>query len=221
MTEDQAKLSQDPLDGVTEVVFSKIHPGREQDYREWCERMEVEQARYPGYRGMFLEPPAEAGGIWTTILRFETAAHLQKWLDAPERAAMLRESKAFIEHEHLARMPTSFPGWVPIDPATGKGPPNWKTAMLVLLGLFPIVLVLMKFLGQVLVPIGVTNPSLATFCANVISVSITSFVTMPLFVKWFNWWLFPGEVPYATAKGVGLLVAVYALEILVFWNLIS
>ncbi len=113
--------------------------------------MQAAQAAYPGYQGMFLQPPDEKGGMWTTILRFDTAPHLEAWMAAPERRRRCsKESKAFIEHEQLTRLATAFPGWVPIDPTTGKAPPNWKAAMLVLLGLFPIVMLEMKFLSPIL-----------------------------------------------------------------------
>jgi uncharacterized protein len=52
------------------------------------------------------------------------------------------------------RLATSFPGWVPINPMTGKGPPNWKTALLVILGLFPIVMLEMRFLSPILASLG-------------------------------------------------------------------
>jgi uncharacterized protein len=207
---------------VTEVIFSKIKAGREDDYREWSARMQAEQAKYPGYRGMFLQPPEEAGGLWTTIIRFDTAMQLEKWMNAPERASMLRESKAFIEHEQLTHLATSFPGWVPVDPLTGKGPPDWKTALLVLLGLFPIVMLEMRFLGYLLTPLGVENRSLATFVGNFISVAATSFLTMPLFVRWFGWWLFlkPESPKNTTLKGVLILIALFAIEVIALWKLI-
>ena len=69
---------------------------------------------------------------------------------APERAELLKEAKAFIESEELMRLATSFPGWVPINPVTGKGPPDWKTALLVLLGLYPIVVIELRFLNPIL-----------------------------------------------------------------------
>jgi uncharacterized protein len=204
---------------VTEVIFSKIKAGREDDYREWSVRMQAEQARYPGYRGMFLQPPGEPGGMWTTIIRFDSAAELEKWMGAPERAAMLKESKDFIEHEQLTHLATSFPGWVPVDPVTGKGPPDWKTAMLVLLGLFPIVMLEMRFLH--LTAHGV-NSSLATFIGNSLSVAGTSFLTMPLFVRWFGWWLFlrPDSPKNTTMRGVLILLGLFALEIGVLWKLL-
>jgi antibiotic biosynthesis monooxygenase (ABM) superfamily enzyme len=206
-----------PASDVTEVIFSRIKPGMEDAYREWTARIEAAQARYPGYRGMFLQPPDENGGMWTTIIRFKTAPQLEAWMNAPERKSLLQESKAFIEHEQLTRLATAFPGWVPVDPITGKGPPDWKTALLVLLGLFPIVVIELRFLNPLLRNL---NSSLATFIGNAISVAGTSFVTMPLFVRVFGWWLFLDERSprWRTPAGVVILGLVCAGEVALFWH---
>ncbi|HEY5707003.1 MAG TPA: antibiotic biosynthesis monooxygenase [Terrimicrobiaceae bacterium] len=205
---------------VTEVIFSRIKADMEDTYREWAVRIQAAQAKYPGYRGMFLQPPEKQGGLWTTIIRFDSASHLEAWMDAPERKELLRESEAFIEHEQFTRLATSFPGWVPLDPKTGKGPPNWKTAMLVLLGLFPVVMLELKFLSPSLSALSI-HASLATFIGNSISVAVTSFLTMPWCVRWFGWWLFPsGDFSATTARGVLLLAGLYALEVLALWGLL-
>lgn len=209
-----------PDSNVTEVIFSKIKPGMEEAYREWAVRIQAAQAKYPGYRGMFLQPSEEKGGMWTTIIRFDTASHLEDWMNAPERKQLLSETGDFIEHEQLTRLATAFPGWVPLDPMTGKGPPNWKTAMLVLLGLFPIVMLELKFLSPILSTLGL-HASVATFIGNAISVALTSFFTMPWFVGAFGWWLFPkGESAATTTRGVLILAGLYALEILALWWLL-
>jgi len=202
---------------VTEVIFSRIKRGMDDAYREWATRIEAAQARYPGYRGMFLQPPDENGGMWTTIIRFKTAPQLEAWMNAPERKSLLQESKAFIEHEQLTRLATAFPGWVPVDPITGKGPPNWKTALLVLLGLFPIVVIELRFLNPLLRGL---NSSLATFIGNAISVAATSFITMPLFVRVFGWWLFLDKKSpkWRTPAGVVILGLVCAGEVALFWH---
>jgi antibiotic biosynthesis monooxygenase (ABM) superfamily enzyme len=206
---------------VTEVIFSKIRPGMEDRYREWAARIQAAQARSPGYQGMFLQAPDTKDGYWTTIIRFDSAAHLETWMNAPERHALLQESKDIIEHEQLTQLATSFPGWVPVDPVTGKGPPDWKTAMLVLLGLFPIVMLEMKFLSPVLGKLGL-HASLATFIGNAISVALTSFLTMPWCVRWFGWWLFlkEGSPRHVTLRGVLLLIVLFAVEVAVLWKLL-
>jgi hypothetical protein len=172
---------------VTEVIFSKVKRGMADRYREWASRIQAAQAKYPGYRGMYLQPPAGGKeGHWTSILRYDSAGHLEAWMNAPERKALLTETKEFIESEELMRLATAFPGWVPIDPMTGEGPPNWKAAMLVLLGLFPIVMLEMRFLSPILTELGF-HASLGTFIGNLISVGLTSFFTMPWCVNWFGW----------------------------------
>jgi uncharacterized protein len=208
-----------PNSDVTEVIFSKIKPGNEDTYREWAARMQSAQARYPGYKGTFLQPPDEKGGFWTTIMRFDSAAHLERWMNSPERKEMLTESKAFIEHEQLTRLATSFPGWFPTDPKTGKGPPNWKAGMLVLLGLFPIVMLESLFLSPRLARL---NFSLALFIGNTISVALTTYVTMPLFVKALDWWLLPGpDAPKSVHwKGTLLIFTLYAISVAIFWSFV-
>jgi uncharacterized protein len=210
-----------PGANVTEVIFSKIKPGMGSRYREWAVRIQAAQAKYAGYQGMYLQPPTEKEGVWTTIIRFDTAEHLQAWMEAPERADLLGESKAFIEREQLMRLATSFPGWVPINPLTGKGPPNWKTALLVVLGLFPIVMLEMRFLSPILTALGM-HASLATFVGNCISVAATTFITMPLFIRWFGWWLFKDEDASGWLEPVGssLLVVLLAIEVGALWNLL-
>jgi antibiotic biosynthesis monooxygenase (ABM) superfamily enzyme len=207
---------------VTEVIFSKVKRGMGDRFREWAERIQTAQARYPGYRGMYLQPPAGGdAGHWTSILRYDTARHLEAWMNSPERRALLAEEREFLESEEMMRIATAFPGWVPIDPMTGDGPPNWKAAMLVLLGLFPIVMLEMKFLSPVLAASGL-HASLGTFVGNAISVALTSFFTMPWCVRLFGWWLFPKgpEASAITARGVGIISLLYAVEVVVLWRLL-
>ncbi len=209
-----------PGSDVTEVIFSKVRPGMADRYREWAGRIQAAQAKYPGYRGNYLQPPQGGkDGHWTSILRYDSAAHLEAWMNAPERRTLLSETKEFIESEDLMRLHTAFPGWVPVDPVTGESPPNWKAALLVLLGLFPIVMLEMKFLSPVLTGWDI-HASLATFIGNSISVALTSFITMPLFVRWFNWWLLTKGNPTATARGVGILSMLFALEVIALWKLL-
>ena len=57
--------------------------------------------------------------------------------------------------------------------------------------------------------------AVSLFIGNVLSVAATSFLTMPAFVRWFDWWLFPGAKSYnrATAIGLAVLAALFAADI--------
>lgn len=199
---------------VTEVIFSKIKPGKEDAYREWTSRIQAAQARYPGYRGTFCQPPENEKGMWTNIIRFDSAAQLEAWMEAPERRVLIEEASSFVEHEQFTRLATSFPGWVPVDPATGKGPPNWKTSMLVLLVLFPIVMLEMRFLSPVLAEAGF-HLAPTTFISNALGIVIMTYAAMPLAIRAFRWWLFLKlESPSGTTlRGTMLLIFLFAVEV--------
>ena len=128
------------------MIITQVKPGKEAAYREWETKIQQAQSKFPGYRGAYVQPPVAGELGWTTLMRFDTAKQLDTWLKSPERAALVKEAESLVDYAHLQRMGTSFPGWFPTDPKTGKGPPNWKAAMLVLLGLFPIVMLETRFL---------------------------------------------------------------------------
>ena len=203
--------------GVVEVIITQVKPGREAAYRDWETRIQQAQSKFPGYRGSYVQPPVSGELGWTTLMRFDTADQLDTWLKSPERAALVKESESLVDYAHLQRMGTSFPGWFPTDPKTGKGPPNWKAGMLVLLGLFPIVMLETRFLK---LPV---NPSLGMFIGNVISVAMTTYLTMPPFIKIFRWWLFPksnASKVAVNAAGTAVIFLLYAITIAALWHLL-
>ena len=206
--------------GVVEVIVTKVKPGKEEAYREWETRVQQAQSKFPGYMGSYVQPPLAGELGWTTLMRFASAEHLDKWLKSSERAALLQEAQPLIDYAHLQRMDSSFPGWFPTDPSTGKGPPNWKAALLVLLGLFPIVMLETRFLSPHLAGL---NSSLAMFVGNTISVALTTWLTMPLFIRSFQWWLFPRSGSSRlrlNVIGTAVIFALFAVEVAALWHLL-
>lgn len=209
-----------PDGGVVEVIVTKVKPGKEEAYRQWETRIQQAQSKFPGYKGSYVQPPIAGELGWTTLMRFDSAEQLDTWLKSPERTALLREAEPLIDYAHLQRVDTSFPGWFPTDPSTGQGPPNWKAAMLVLLGLFPIVMLETRFLGPRLAGL---NSSFAMFIGNTISVALTTWLTMPVFIKGLGWWLFPKSEASklrVNIAGTALILALFAIEVAALWHLL-
>lgn len=206
-----------PAAMVTEVIRSHVWPAMEGEYREWCQKINHVQSRFKGYRGVQVLPPTEPErDPWTTLLRFDSVTNLEQWLKSPQRAELLKEAETVIAKTESTRWKSSFPGWVPVDGETGMGPPNWKTALLVLVGLFPVVMLQLRLMMPLL---GGLNPSLATFLGNVASVAATTFVTMPLLVRVFRGWLFPkpGLERVERLRGLATVLGLCALEVVIFW----
>jgi antibiotic biosynthesis monooxygenase (ABM) superfamily enzyme len=203
---------------ATEVIITQIKPGNEEAYRAFADRIQKVQETFPGYMGSFVQPPHHKETGWTTVLRFDSEENLDAWMASPQRASLLKESEELISGFEAQKVDTSFPGWVPVSPVTGKPPNMWKTAALVLLTLFPVVMLELKFLNPNLHSL---PPALATFVGNAISVLLTTYPLMPLAIRAFRPWLFPEDQPKALVAAMPfVLIACYALEIALLWRLL-
>jgi antibiotic biosynthesis monooxygenase (ABM) superfamily enzyme len=215
----QAAVDYSVKHGVTMVMVTDIKPGREVEYRAWADRIQKVQATYPGYIGSFVQPPQHNETGWTTVLRFDSAAHLEGWLKSEARAALVKESEDLVQDFHAQRVDTSFPGWIPNDPTTGKPPNKWKAAALILLTLFPVIMLELKFLNP---PLADLNPAARTFIGNAISVAVTTWPLMPIAIFAFYAWLFPENQPrWKVMMMPMVLLLCYAIEIAFFWHLLD
>lgn len=203
-------------ESITEVIITHLVQGRESEYRAWAARIQQAFTQAPGFQGFNTKRQAD-GHSWTTLIRFDTEANLDHWLNSPQRAALLQEAQEFIAEVQRHRIEPSFPGWVGVD-ATGQPPPRWKTSMLVLLSLYPVA----HFDLFVVSPLIPKLPwGISYFLPYAIGVILISYLVMPLFVRVFSRWLYAG--PKATARntilGLAAILALYAVEILAIYAL--
>lgn len=197
---------------VATAIVTQVKPGMETQYRDWERRIQCAQATFPGYRGSYLQPPTGSFRDWMTLLRFENPESLNNWFASARRKALIDEAESLVKSTEIRRVSSSFPGWFPVDESTGQSPARWKTFLLVLLGLYPIVSCEVKFFMPLLahVPVAVAN-----LLGNLISVSATTWLTMPLFIGWFKSFLFPpaDATWHHNAKWLAFIGALFALEV--------
>ena len=212
----EEEITDGSVDGtVTEVVTTHVKPGKDQEYKAWAEKIHQVEAQFPGYRGGFLQPPAsEQQHYWTTLVRFDTPETLDAWLNSDARRELLREHEALVQSWEHHRLTNSFAGWFPTDPASGDSPPTWKQSMLVVVMLFPVVVLEIKFLSPLITAL---NPSPATFIGNAISVALLGWPFMPIIIAAMNWWLLPkkNSPAWTTPVGTVLVLLIYVVEIVV------
>ena len=212
----EGATSGSPHDMVTEVITVSVKPGMEEAYRAWVDRVRQMEARFPGYQGLQLQPPIP--GLqedWISLLRFDTAEHLNAWLESDARREALREAEPFVERTREQQVATSFSGWFTFGDTPDQVPPNWKQTMIVLLVLFPVVMLEQLFLNPHLQSL---NISLAIFIGNALSVAATGFVLIPWGIRALKWWLLPSpnDSPMVEVAGIGLVIGLYALSVVVF-----
>lgn len=209
----------DMRSGITEVIVTQVAPGTEEEYRKWSGKIHEVEAKFPGFKGVYVQSPASTkGGNWITLLQFDSQENLDRWLNSAERKAVLEESTSLITSLESHRVISPYGGWFSSIAKAGAVPAVWKQTMVVLLVLFPIIMFEIKFLNP---HIGNLGPSLSTFIGNAISVTLLAYPAMPFAIKCLRWWLVPTS-PRKSISTLGalLVIALYLFEIAIFWNFV-
>jgi len=204
--------------GVTEVIVVECSPEKETAFRSWMAKIHLLEAKFPGFRGVYVQSPNPSHGkFWITLLQFDTTEHLDLWLHSAERRSVLDESKSLINYMETHRVISPYAGWFATIARMGSLPPIWKQTMVVLLVLFPIVMLELKYLMPYLQGL---NVSLSTFIGNALSVSLISFPMMPIAILGLQWWLTPEleQRKGTDLAGALLVIGLYALEVWFFWS---
>lgn len=206
---------------VSAVISTRIKPGQETAYRAWELRIAAAQSKAPGFQGYRFEPPVP--GVqddWLAIVRFDTEANLQAWLDSDVRKELLQDASDFTEEFHARIARTGFDHWFPATAAGASPPAVWKQNMLVLLTLYPVVF-LFGFLVQTPLLSGRAGLpfAIALFIGNVASVILLNYL-LPWTIARFSWWLQPRDSKPRTAlAGTGFVIALYGLMLIAFWRM--
>lgn len=205
--------------GVTEVFITQVNPEKDSAFRKWIAKIHQIEAKFPGFRGVYVQSPSIGQGKnWITLLQFDSPENLDRWLASPEREQILSESKPMIASFESHSVISPYAGWFSSIAKRGELPPVWKQTMLILLVLFPIVMLELKFLNPLTTFLG---PSLSTFIGNAISVTLISWPMMPIAIWYLGWWLAPeGKKLSKAVLGTGVVLLLYLIEIAVFWKLL-
>lgn len=200
-------------EGVTEIIISKVHADKVEDYKRWLSKIHKEEARFPGFRGMYVHPPLEnKENFWITLLQFDTQENLDNWVNSKVREELIREGGVMVALLERHRIISPYSGWFQSLAKQGETPSAWKQTMLVLLVLYPIVMLEMKYLSPLLHHLKLP---VSTFIANAVSVSLISWPLLPLVIKKLSWWLESSDKK-KVALGTALVSAAYLLEISIF-----
>ncbi|MFH5229033.1 antibiotic biosynthesis monooxygenase [Antrihabitans spumae] len=207
---------------ISVVVSTRVRPGSETEYRAWERRIAAAQTKAAGFKGYRFEPPIpHVQEDFLAILRFDSEANLQKWLDSPVRHQLVDEATAFTEEFHTRVVRTGFDHWFRAETsAAGQPPPAWKQNMMVVLMLYPVVFLFGLWVQTPLLDRELGLPfAVALFIGNVASVTALNWL-VPWINGRFDWWLQPKSSNRLRTNliGVAIVLAGYAVLVVVFWQ---
>jgi antibiotic biosynthesis monooxygenase (ABM) superfamily enzyme len=203
----------DPL--VTVVVTNRISDDQEQEFLAWHAKMAEAESRFPGYRGSeVFRPIRGVQDEWTTVYRFDTAEHLDAWLNSPQRRELL--ARAQFGDYRLRTIDQSFGNWFAFDGQAAAAPSNFKTSIAVWLGLYPTVVFLTLLTAPLHLPFW-----LSMLVGNLLSSFVMSYLTMPYYGnRLLRWWLSPSPAarqPATDLKGIALVLVINGLWAVTFY----
>lgn len=175
---------------ATLLVSREAHPARLRDFEDALAATVEEAIRFPGHLGItVLKPPRGAPLEYKLLVRFDSQAHLDHWL---ESAAAKRCYARIAAHEaRPARLEraTGLEAWfeTPLSAATAPVPPRRKIALATWMASFPVI----TFWSVLLHPWLGDAPLLlrALVLSGLMVVSLT-YVVMPWVTKRLARWLY-------------------------------
>jgi uncharacterized protein len=199
------------------VFLHSVAPGKETEFVAAQSDLTLSSSVFPGYEGTAVFP-SDAAGQWMSVLRFRTPHQLSGWIRSRERQDALPRLRGGLTRD-FAELPRSAPfgSTIRVEDGITRITPGWKTALLVVLCLYPTVMLLSKSLAPALNHLGVGQP-LAVFVGNAISVVLLQWVLVPTASRPFRRWLDPidGAAARISVAGAAVIAVAYAALVILF-----
>jgi hypothetical protein len=207
---------------ASSVIVHRFPADHAEAFLDWLGGITDAAGLHPGYQATEVYPPGgDHDDAWVVIIHFDDEPTLAAWLAAPERTAWLARLPHAARDFRIRTMPAGFGSWVAGqagDGEDGAAPgrvPHWKSFLLVLVALYPVVMLLTLFVGPRTAGLGLP---LAMLLSNILSVAILEWGVMPPLNRALGPWLAAHgrDGRLLSLAGAALVVAALAVMALVF-----
>ncbi|NQX13796.1 antibiotic biosynthesis monooxygenase [Microbacteriaceae bacterium VKM Ac-2855] len=203
------------------LISTRVAPADEESFLSWQRRISVAESHFEGFVGHRVERPIP--GVqedWVVVLSFDTDENLNRWIDSPERRALLAQSDAFTEELSLTRASYGFGFWAG---QKGKALPDpvFRSNLLVLLMLYPVVFLWSYFIADPLFAAHGVPFWLSLFIGNLVSTQLLGWVLVPWAFRMFGWWIRRGRPVRVQVAGYAIVLGGYALSMAAYAILLA
>lgn len=199
---------------ASSVIVHRVPPQFVERFLEWQRGITAAAQGFPGYLATDVYSATDAAHPqWVVVVHFDSPEALQRWVDAPARAEWTAKLPAEVADFQMKTLSTGFGPWFAGLVEGGGFPAHWKMILTVLLGLYPIVMLLTIFLSPYTVHwFGL---SIALLIGNAISVIILEWGT-PALSRVLGPWLRAGGKEGWALSVAGLAAILAALGVMAF-----
>ncbi|MEM7166480.1 MAG: antibiotic biosynthesis monooxygenase [Planctomycetota bacterium] len=174
---------------VATMFARQVRPGYETEYEEWLAGISEAASRFHGSQGTTILKPTGVREEYIAISQFENSDCLEAWLCSDQRRDWLEKLNTIaLDHEEVKAL-TGMERWFTLpNRAVSQPPARYKTAILVFVGLYPLLLVINALLAPV------TDPwprAVQILLSLSISIPVMVWVVLPWLTRLSFGWLYP------------------------------
>lgn len=185
-----------PDEVVTLIVKHRVKAGFEVPYEAWLRNIVKVAAQSVGHLGVDVVRGKNAGlDTYTCVLRFCSTEAMQRWLDSPQRQALVDEAAPMLADGDQTEVNPVNEFWFSPQAEAGTPPPRWKQAVVTLLVILPHTLLVPLLWGPLLrLNALLSNYVVATFLITLTIVLSVVYIFMPMATRLFAPWLSPATL---------------------------
>jgi len=179
-------------EGATIVITHRVRNDKHADYEKWIREIAPLCRASPGYLDWHIVRPITGlTETFTVIIRFDTKAHLQEWMESPTRARLIEKVKPLFVTGDDFFISSGLDFWFTPAGARAKVPVRWKQFLATWSAIYPLVLGVPLVVTPALQYLGIPdNRYLTTLAVTGIVVFFMVYLVMPRYTKIIRRWLF-------------------------------
>lgn len=179
-------------EGATVVITHRVREGKQADYESWLNEIAPLCRASPGHLDWHIVRPISGlTETYTVIIRFDTRAHLQDWMESPVRAGLIEKVRPLLVTGDDFFVSSGLDFWFTPAGAKAKLPVRWKQYLVTWSAIYPLVLGVPWVVTPVLRYLGMLNNRfLTTLAVTGAVVFLMVYIVMPQYTRLIKRWLF-------------------------------
>jgi hypothetical protein len=179
-------------EGATVVITHRVREGKHADYESWLNEIAPLCRASPGHLDWhIIRPISGLTETYTVIIRFDTRAHLQDWVESPVRAGLVEKVRPLLVAGDDFFISSGLDFWFTPAGAKARLPVRWKQYLVTWSAIYPLVLGVPLVVTPVLRRLGIPdNRFLTTLAVTGAVVFLMVYIVMPQYTRLIKRWLF-------------------------------
>ncbi|MBA6296362.1 antibiotic biosynthesis monooxygenase [Colwellia sp. MB02u-9] len=192
MNTDKVAENFSDIEGATVVITHRVREGKHADYESWSNEIAPLCKASKGNLDWHIVCPISGlTETYTIIIRFDTRAHLQDWMESPTRSRLIDKVQPLLVTGDDFFISSGLDFWFTPERAKAKVPVRWKQCIVTWSAIYPLVLGVPIVIAPVLQLLHFPdNHFITTLAVTGVIVFLMVYWIMPRYTRFIQRWLF-------------------------------